>query len=143
MGGFRLARLVIVSSALAALALGCGQEEAPVVELGGIEITETMTPEAEAAALIEMLKAPSTPPEMKVLTVEILAAYDPAITIEPLVALLRVEEPIVLLAVMRSLPPAAEAQATPELILLSEQHPEEEVRDAARERLDEFRAFHE
>ena len=67
MGGFRLARLVIVSSALAALALGCGQEEAPVVELGGIEITETMTPEAEAAALIEMLKAPSTPPEMKVL----------------------------------------------------------------------------
>jgi len=80
---------------------------------------------------------------MKVLTVEILAAYDPAITIEPLVALLRVEEPIVLLAVMRSLPPAAEAQATPELILLSEQHPEEEVRDAARERLDEFRAFHE
>ena len=141
MSGLQYPLLVLILAALAGAGLGCGQEPEPV-KLGGVEISDAMTPEEEAAALIEMLQQPSAPAEMKVLTVEILAAYDPALTVEPMVAMLRVEEPVVLVALIRNLPPAAEEQATPELMLLSEQHPEEEVRNAARLRLDEFQAFH-
>jgi hypothetical protein len=139
---FRWLGWVLMLGVSASLLLGCG-EEPEAAERTDAAVSDEMTPEQEAAGLIEMMQRPAAPPEMKVMTIEILAAYDPALTVDPMVEMLRVEEePMVLIAVIRNLPPAAEDPATPELKLLSEQHPEADVREAARLRLDEFAAFH-
>ena len=98
--------------------------------------------EEEIEVLINTLGNTALPPEMRVLAVTLLAAFDPAETVRPLVAMLAANEPLVLVAVIENLPQAAEDLALPELKQLGSSHPNPEVRAAARARLTEFEEFH-
>ena len=96
----------------------------------------------EIDGLVAMVRNTTLPPEVRAHAVMLLAAFDPAETVQPLVAMLAADEPLVLVAVIENLPQAAEEMALRELKQLSSRHPNPEVQAAARARLTEFEEFH-
>lgn len=116
-------------------------DEAPAADPPSAQAAPGTTDE-DFAALIEALGNTGLPPEVRALAAKLLVESDPAKSVDPLVAMLAAEEPLVLVAVIESLPQDAEELATAELELLSSSHPVAEVQAASRARLAEFKAFH-
>ena len=134
-------RAVAALLLLAPLISGCAdqQETADPQQAGQ---ASGLTPDQEFTILTETLGNTTLPPEVRAFAATLLPELDPARSVAPLVGMLAAEEPLVLVAVIQSLPQAAEGDATAELELLSSSHPVAEVQAASRARLAEFKAFH-
>ena len=125
--------LVVVALALS----GCTEKAEE-----NLALIENPTPEQEMELLIDTIGS-SVPSEVVAMAVRLLSRYDPAETIDPLSDLLGVtDDPVVLVAVIESLPQAADAHSERELEYLRSNHPDPEVQAAAQARLAEFKAFY-